>query len=45
MYEEKLISYLYVKLIRYLAVLLVSLLRKLSGLCNKCDLIMQNMEI
>jgi hypothetical protein len=45
MYEEQLISYRYVKLIQYFAVLLISLLRKLSVLCNKCDLITQNMEV
>jgi len=45
MYEEHLISYQYVKLTGYFAVLLMSLLRKLSVLCNKCDLIMQNMEM
>jgi hypothetical protein len=43
MHEEQLIWY--VKLIQYFAVLLVSLLRKLSVLCNKCDLIMQNTEM
>jgi hypothetical protein len=45
MYEEQLVSYLYGKLIRYSAVLFISLLRKLSVLCNKCDLIMQDLEM